>query len=233
MSKSIHQWRDRAILLHLATYNAGLSIALSKLFFEGESAGHILQRLAGQGLLEVHRQALPGRITYATLTARGLAEVSGESGRKRLAPLGPAALDQAIAISFYCNCTPVRRFRLSRRELLPLLVQATPPDNAPHIVTDEEGDPCLLRVYHATSPLSTCLKYLTQLADRLLRTPELGARIAGRDYGLLVLGPTDRACTALQRALQQTGLDRELLVRVALGPTAETLKDALGKQAST
>ena len=109
--------RDTAILHHVGLYGVGLTTTVGELFFKPTgNGGHVLKRLAEEGFLELFQRALPGGISYCRLSSRGCAAV--QAPKERSEPLGPSALDQAIAISYWCCLAgPARRYRVESKEV--------------------------------------------------------------------------------------------------------------------
>ena len=144
--------RDLAVLRHVGLYRIGLYPILSHLFFggSGPACGIAIKRLAEtrgkrRALVELHSRALPGKLSYATLRPAGCAEVGVSA--KRANPLGTAALNLAIGVSYFCCRGEHRRHRVERAELRRFFSDATPPENVLHVATDELGWPAVLRVY--------------------------------------------------------------------------------------
>ncbi|QDV74551.1 hypothetical protein [Botrimarina mediterranea] len=148
--------RDRAMLRATLRYQVLVAAMASAKFLEGKQAGHVLRRFEAKGWLQLETAAIPGGVTYATLTAVGAREV-GVTYRPR--PLGAARLDAALAVAGFCLLdagNAKSRTRLTPQEVNRL--DAGLAANVPHVLTDEfaaagGGEPSLvvLRVLLASS----------------------------------------------------------------------------------
>ena len=113
-----YERRDRAFLAHVALYRCGLYQSLSKVLFgeSGKPIGTIASKLARceTPLVSINERSIPGGHNALTITPAGcrfLANVPAKRGAK---PLQGAALDEAIAISFFCCLDTTRRYRIER-----------------------------------------------------------------------------------------------------------------------
>ena len=166
----------------------------------------------------------PHRDSYVQLTAAGC-RLLGLS-QKRSEPFGTAALTQHVAISFFCAVG--RHVRLTPDEAATYLGQAARA-NVPHVLANVDGHFALLRVYHAVSPPSVCVKHLLLLAADLRANSHVGRNVKEREYGLAVLAPSPKELTALRKAIDRASLQDDVLMVTGLGPTPATLVDALKK----
>ncbi len=224
--------RDLALLRHMGLYRVGLYPVLSHLFFggSGPACGAAIKRLAEAkgkrpALVELHSRALPGKLSYATLRPPGctLAAVSA----RRVNPLGTAALNLAIGLSYFCCRGDHRRHRVERAELRRFLGDAAPPENVFHLATDELGWPAVLRVYQVARNVETVVRAIRKDLADASRDAELGSWITAGDYGAAVLVPWPDKVPRVRDTLQRAGVMDEAPVVVGTGPTAETLHAAL------
>lgn len=224
--------RDLALLRHIGLYRVGLYPVLSHLFFggSGPACGVAIKRLAEtkgkrRPLVQLHSRALPGKLSYATLRPAGCTEVGVSS--KRANPLGTAALNLAIGLSYFgCRGTH-RRHRVERAEMRRFFGDATPPENVFHVATDELGWPSVLRVYQIGPNVEAVIRAIRKDLAEAGRQPEMGAWIAAGDYGVAILVPWPNKVPRVRETLGRSGLLDEAPVVVGTGPTAETLHSAL------
>ena len=60
--------RDDQILRHIGRYHLSIRGAIEKLFFNGGSSDHVMQRLLKDGRLQVVKGAIPGGLSYYQLS---------------------------------------------------------------------------------------------------------------------------------------------------------------------
>jgi hypothetical protein len=228
--------RDAAVLHHTALYRVIISAIAAKLFFtDSANASCVFNRLSesaphaadAKPLLQYHKKALPHGYSYAQLTAAGCRSLGVSAALAK--PLTKPSLDSAIAISYACAFGTVEYHRVKRNELLPLLGDATPAENVPHIVTPQspDGMPAIFRVYHAFAAAQTCITHLRGLAAKLQQSRELLPWLRARTYGIAVLAPTREAKAPLSTLIARSGILKSVLVVVEHGPTTDTLHEAM------
>jgi hypothetical protein len=228
---------DRLILSFTARYAAVPYCVLEKLI--GRSCGQAVKKLSEpiaydtryMPMLKRHVKALGtgGRKhSYVQLSAAGCRKFG--VSEKRAEPFGTAALNLHLAISYFCVLGEHRRHRVMREELFSHLGDDTPRANVPHVLATKEEleHPAILRVYHALSPIGTCIKHLQSLVTDLKRKPLLSRWVSDRDYGLAVLCTTRANLKAMQAAISKSGLEKQICIVTDLGPTAETISHILG-----
>lgn len=230
-----HADRNERAARFIAEYRAVPYCVLDTLFFDGKTCGNALSRLSKSDpndparvpLVHVHRNSLPGRLSYATPTAAGC-RAFGVS-EKRAEPPGTAALNLCLGISFFCAMDTQLRFRITRSDVVPLLGKAAPRDNVPHVIMalDEPRRYALLRVYQAVSDVHRCEKHLRRLAGQLIGIPTFAPLVKNGEYALAMLAATPSALRAIEKMLTQSGLSQQLTIVCGLGPTAETLGECL------
>jgi len=92
--------RDKAVLRHVSLYGLGLPAVVSRVFFGGKQAGHVLTRFAtDSGPLVGYPRSLPGGLSYYRLSTKGVSLLS--VSKDKAEPLGESALDMAIGIVFF------------------------------------------------------------------------------------------------------------------------------------
>lgn len=230
-----HVERNERLVRYVCEHVAAPYCVLDQLFFAGKSCGNAIIRLAQSELydptavacLQPHRHAYKGRLSYVQPTAVAC-RMHGVS-EKRSEPLGAAALNLHTGINYFCAMGMNLRHRVTRRELLPLLGKSAPRENVQHVLATpaEIGHYAILRVYHAVSDVRKSLRHLERLAEEISGHPTLGQLVTTREYGLAVLATTPRNLPAMRAALDEVRFDAKILVVCDLGPTAETLCEAV------
>lgn len=221
--------RDRAMLCAILRYQVLVGAMASAQFLNGKEAGHVLRRFAAKGWLELETAAIPGGVTYATLTAAGGREI-GVTHRVR--PMSAARLDAALAVGGFClldaDC-PTGRVRLTAQEIN--RIDAGLAANVPHVLTDEfvgddEDNPSavLLRVVVAATgkPKVVCEK-VAEVFRKAVANPKCRPFVTSGDLGIAILGHTPQRVAQLKDAI---GRDKRFAgerVFVGLGPTSESL----------
>jgi hypothetical protein len=222
--------RDLAILRHVALYRVGLYATISKLFFDGKAAGHILKKLDEElGLIEVHRRAI-GKLSYVTLRAKGAALLGCPKERGRVEA---SALDLALGLSLYCCMGSVRRYRLEHAELKSVFESgskghlALPPQNVAHVAVQEGAQPKVLRVYQSQTSVENSLVQLRTHLERAASSAALKPYVLSGDYGFLCLGTHPEKVGALKAAAADTRLESDGAFSFGLGPDQSTVNEAL------
>ncbi|QEG36216.1 hypothetical protein [Bythopirellula goksoeyrii] len=217
--------RDLAVLRHVYRNGVALNATVSESLFGGKEAGHVFRRFGDRNWLNVQGMDLPGGLSYATLTAAGGKEIGREIKPKQP---GPVALDAAIAVAYYCLLEKPgsRRYRLLPEEMKTL--KAGLAANVPHIVTEEFGEPVVLRVFQATTgkPAAVRNKALS-FFERALADKRQAAWVRSGQLGLVLLGHTPERVAQLEKSLAADARFGGYKVQVGLGPTAETLARCL------
>jgi hypothetical protein len=217
--------RDRAILDFTSRYGLSLYPTLSRIFCADKSPGNAIRKLELAGFVQSHQRALPGRLSYVRLTQAGCAKLGVPKERSR--PLGASAIDLNIAVQCFCCLAAVRRHKLERAETKQFFGADTPPANVVHVASEDFGYPAILRVFHAIADIARVQKAIREIADQIRGSKKLREWAEAGDYGLLVLCPTTQMQTAVSDAVQRLSLPPELRLLVELGPTAQTLAQAL------
>ncbi len=217
--------RDLAALRHVFRYGLGLNPTLSGALLGGKEAGHVLRRFGDKNWLTMHKAALPGGITYGTLTAIGAKEIGRQFKPK---PLGAVALDTALSVAYYCTLSDplTRRYRLMPEELKSLSLGLAV--NVPHVVTEEFGEPVVLRIQNATTgKMAAVRKKAAEFLERASTDKRMAPWIRTKDLGLVLLGQTPERVQQLEQAVAADESLTNYRVTVGLGPTAETLAKCL------
>ncbi|QDV73659.1 hypothetical protein [Botrimarina mediterranea] len=225
--------RDLAVLRHVLRYQAAVAATVSKRFLEGKQAGHVLRRYEAKGWITLQTAAIPGGVSYATLTPAGGREI-GVTVRPKA--MSGAGLDAAMAVACFCvleAAEGVRRTRLKPQEVNEL--DGGFAANTPHLVTDEFDDGkeevpriVLLRVLVAASGKP---KTIRDKADEVFRKTLANAKVRpwvqSQDFGLAVVGHTPERVEQLQDAFDGDRRFDGRRVVIGLGPTTATLAKVL------
>jgi len=217
--------RDLAVLRNAYRYGIVMNATVSAAILAGKEAGHVLRRFGDRNWLSMHSAAIPGGVSYGTLTAQGGKEIGVQLKPK---PLGAVALDTALAVAYYCTVAggTVRRYRLLGAEVRK--IAAALPVNVPHVVTEELAEPVVLRVQQAaTGKMSAVRTKALSTLEKLAAETSCASLIRSRLLGLVVLGHTPERVNQLQKAVNSDSLLSDYRVVVGLGPTAETLAKCL------
>lgn len=217
-----YRLRDLAALRLIHRHGVGINATVSAALLEGKEAGHVLRRFESRNWVELHAGALPGGITYVTLTPAGGKEIGLELKPKSL---GAVALDLALGSAFYC-C--LDQPQAGRQRLLPTEVAARAPmlpANIPHVLTREFGDsPAVLRVQAAaTGKPSGVVKKAVDVVQRWRRDERTAPLLRSRALGIALLCPTRERVAQIQTKVVADERLAGVPISVGLGPTAATL----------
>lgn len=214
--------RDRAILRFVWRYEAAVAAMVSERFLEGKQAGHVLRRFEARGWVALESAAIPGGISYVTITAAGGREIGVAVKPK---PMSAVRLDAALAVSGFCVLEEGCGGRRSR--LLPAEVNELKggfPANAPHVLTTDFGEPAVLRVLMASSGKPRAVLDKAALAfDKALSSDKGHAWIESLDYGCALLAHTPERLQQLKAAASNDARFEGRRLVIGLGPTSETL----------
>lgn len=217
--------RDLAVLRFAFRFGVVVNATLSQTILVGKEAGNVMRRFGDRNWLSLHTAAIPGGITYGTITAQGAKEI-GKSLKPK--PLGTVALDTYLAVSYYCTLADagVRRYRLSRAEIRALDLRLA--TNVPHVVSKEFEAPCVLRVQMAAAGKpATIRQKVVERFEQWTADKRTAAWVLAQDLGVLLLGHTPDRVNQLKQVI---GSEKRLAgyhVVVGLGPTSETLASTL------
>ncbi|MFA6043745.1 MAG: hypothetical protein WC718_02065 [Phycisphaerales bacterium] len=210
-----HQ-RDERILAHIGLYRLTFRRVLSVLFFDGRTAGNIVQRLCAEGRIQA-RGGLPQRLFYYQLT---LAEASRRGlpvARSR--PPKPQAFHAHLAILWHCCMSPAhrQRRRLERHELEKLFGNRVP--GGPHLI--EAGPtPRVFRVQVVGpgTPARSAVRALRRRVEYVRRRPELRAWVHNRQYAFLLLTDTPGRCARIAEIAKRHAIPSRAQVEFAHVP---------------
>ena len=172
----------------------------------------------------MQKAALPGGITYGTLTASGAKEIGRQLKPK---PLGAVALDTALSVAYYCTLSdPLRRYRLLPEEIKTICSGLAV--NVPHVVTSEFGEPVVPRIQNATTgKMAAVRKKAAEFLDKASTDKRTAPWIRTKDLGLVLLGQTPERVQQLEQAIAADDTFANYRITAGLGPTAATLAKCL------
>jgi len=194
----------------------------------GRPAGDYARRLAERGRLVIHSRVLPGGRNLITL-ARKAARDHGLPEDRAVMPR-ENALDDLVARLVFCylSLDQKRRYPLEPGEAASLL-GAKLPNNVAHVLTDESGEPMLLRLYRCTS--STPARVVTTLRSYIADAARKWRTwLTDGDYGFAVLCPTDAARRSVDAAVRRSALLDEARIFVFEAPDGEHLNSYLRRR---
>jgi hypothetical protein len=219
--------RDHDILDHLGLYRLSLRAIIARLFFAGGNPGNVIHRLRDRG--EIVERRLAGRLNYY--------QISAKAARARGLPLKRArpfsnrnqAFHTHLAALWFCCIGTTRRIRLERKDL----VQLFPGEIAegplpPHCL--ERGTSYRLYRLFVVAPDSDT----THLAGRLhrylegmLKRPQMGEWIRGRQYGFAILATNEEKLRSIDASLANEGLKPLVHAHLAVTPDQNTIVRAI------
>lgn len=214
-----YRQRDRAILCQVGLYGVGITESVTATIGGGKNLGHIIRRMADGGDLTLHSRALEGGVSYFQLTDKACERIGVPVERSK--PLGPQALDKALAVLTWSTLSTVRRYKIERTMLRTLLPQVRIPTNQVHCVSDEHGRRTVWRVMLVQGKHESALKTLQQ--EVLSPTGELQSAIAAHQYGFVLLLDSIVKLKVVEAAVERTGIRDATLARVEMSTSAKSL----------
>lgn len=228
--------RDQKVINHIGLYRLTLRAVVTEQGFDGSetACGNVIQRLLDDGRIQ-SIEGLPNGFHYYQLTkkeaiAQGLPE-------NRAQPLGPRALNEALAIVWFCCMGRRTRHRLESRQIQALLGQSF---QTPHCVEKGAGKE-MNRVYRifapgpATKP-AYVVNQVAKLIDEVMSlSPAPKARYGPADmmrertYAVAVLADTESRREKLHEMIKARELMELAHVIVELAPSPETLSEAINR----
>jgi hypothetical protein len=173
-----------------------------------------------------------GSVSAITATPDGLAHIG--LSRDRGANTSQAALAQKLPVSWFCLADPNNpRELLSSEEASEALGCDELSNNVAFVVSPERFDQhIILRVYVSTTDVSQTIQQVRSIQEELLEDSALAQSLAAGKLGIAVLCETPEKVSSVRDAVHRRSGRREPLseqfrIQVALGPSPETMADAL------
>lgn len=220
--------RDELILRHIGKYGLTIRAVLEKLFFEGGTCDHVVNRLVRERRI-VAVPGIPGGIAHYRLTltearSRGVPE-------HRARPKKGAALRQAIQLLHFCCFADPARNKLERRQVAEHFGNG-PGSGKPHCAESNDEKAVVYRVY-APGPNSRndyLLKAIRSDIEKGLERPQLRAWIEAKAFAVAILVETPERRDRVKRLISKTG-PYPIWIQVEVVPGLTTLAAALRQKA--
>ena len=208
--------RDDQILKHLGKYGLSIRAVIEKLFCNGATCDHVVNRLIREGRV-VSDASIPGGLCYYRLSLSEARARSVPEHRSR--PKKGAALRLALQVLWFCCMTDKKRNRPERRKVATTFGNGQG-SGKPHCAEAEGENSIVYRIY-APGPNSRddyMLKSLVSDYEKALEHPEIRGWIESRAFGFAVLVETPQRAERLKRMINRIGpRDARVLVEVVPG----------------
>lgn len=221
--------RDAGHVGFVGTYGTVTFAEISAVRFGRKSVGQIMKKLDEEfGLLRVRRKAI-GKLSLVSLRPKGARLVGLPVERCNLTG---SAIDLALGIGFACIFGKHRRHRVEVKDLKKVFggaqsSGALPAANVAHIVTGEDGEPAILRVYQCQTGVEKGIQQLRAQFEKAVANETLRAAVHSRQYGFACLGTNPQKVEALHAAAKRADLHQDGLFKFFLGPDQSTIQEAL------
>ena len=208
--------RDEKILKHIGKHALSIRAVIERLFFEGATCDHVINRLIKENRI-VSDAGIPGGVCYYRLS---LSEARARSiPDHRARPKKGAALRQALQILWFCCMSEKKRNRLERKKVAETFGNGTG-SGKPHCAEAEQENSIVYRIY-APGPNSRddyMLKSIRSDYERGLERPEIRSWLEDRAFGFAVLVETAERKERLKKLISKTGpRDVRIVVEVVPG----------------
>ncbi len=185
------QERDERILKHIGRYGLSIRAVIEKLFFDGATCDHVINRLLKEKRI-FSSPSIPGGLCYYHLSlsearACGLPE-------HRARPKKGAALRQALQVLLFCCMSKTDRHLLGRKRVGETFGNGNG-SGKPHCA-EVEGDQSMVYRIYAPGPNSRddyLLKCLKSDTGKGMQRPQLQAWIEAYSFAFAVLVENSRA----------------------------------------
>lgn len=211
--------RDIAILRMVGTYHVAVTDAVSQVIGGGSNLGHVVRRLADDGLLQLFSRKLPGGVSYVQLSERGAERIGVPKHRAR--PLGSSALDSPLALMTWCCLSSARRYRIAVSEAKEVIPDLSISKNQAYCVSTEAGKHVLSRVRLVQGGSREVIQSLTnEISDA---SGCLRDAFASRQFQHVLLVDSEAQRKSLDAGVIRSGLRDLSCVRVELAATSRTV----------
>lgn len=221
--------RDTKLLWCLRVYRLVIYRVFSLLFFggPGKSCGHVVKRLSDAGLVEIHKRGFPGGVTWVCLTAKGARE-TGLRNRPDVSGSSIATYTQTL---LFCTNSDsgIRRHLLETSEVNEVSPKGVFASNVHVVLTEEFGEPAILRCFHARGSVKSVVKALQSLVEGLAAKPGMARAMQLGQVGIAVLCPTQAVRNAVRREVKPSSLPCKHIV-IEWAPDSGHLAEYLKQQ---
>jgi hypothetical protein len=218
------QERDERILKHIGKYGLSIRAVIERLFFDGATCDHVINRLIKENRI-ASDAGIPGGICYYRLT---LSEARSRAvPEHRARPKKGVALRQALQVLWFCCMSGKKRNRIERKQVGKNFGNGKG-SGKPHCAEVDGESSTIYRLY-APGPNSRddyLLKGLRVDYEVALAVPELRAWIEDRVFGFAVLVETPERGEKLKRLIKKHG-PSNVMILVEVVPGLSTLARAL------
>ncbi len=195
--------RDEKILKHIGKYGVSIRAVIEKLFFDGASCDHVINRLLKEKRI-VGEASIPGGLCYYHLA---LSEARARSvPEHRTRPKKGAALRQALQVLWFCCMAEKKRSRLERKKVGETFGDCVG-SGKPHCA-EVDGERSIVYRIYAPGPHSRddyVLKSIRIDYEKALESPAMHAWIESQAFGFAILVETTERKERLRRLISRTG----------------------------
>jgi hypothetical protein len=195
--------RDEKILKHIGKYGLSIRPVIEKLFLDGATCDHVVNRLVKEKRI-VSAAGIPGGLCYYRLS---LSEARARCvPEHRARPKKGAALRQALQVLWFCCMSDKNRNRLERKKVGEMFGNGNG-SGKPHCAEVDAEHSIVYRVY-APGPNSRddyLLKCIRSDYERGIERPELRGWMEARSFAFAVLVETTARKERLKRLISKTG----------------------------
>ncbi len=218
--------RDDKILTHVGKHGVSLRAAIEKLFFDGATCDHVINRLIKEGRV-VSEAGIPGGLCYYRLSVTEARARRVPDHRAR--PKKGGALRQSLQVLWFCDMSDKKRVRLERKQVADEFGNGRG-SGKPHCAESDQGKLIVYRVY-APGPNSRdeyLLKSIHGDYDEAMNRSELRGWIENEAFGFALLVETPERKERLRRLISKAG-PRDVRIIVEVVPGLSNISAAIRK----
>lgn len=219
--------RDGLILNHIGRYTLSIRAVIERLFFDGKSCDHVINRLQEEDRIQAI--SLPGNLSAYQLTLKeGRARGLEYRGRARVTP---TTLRWQLSTLWFCCMTGYRRKRLLEREAKAVLeIPEIQRLNTPHVLHRDEDESTIYRLHvpEGGASLDDFIARLERLCFKVGQNDPVLAPWAERGtYQFAILSETVLRQEMLKEELEPKQADLPVKLYFETVPPYDGLADAL------
>ncbi len=208
--------RDDKILKHIGKHSLSIRAVIERLFFDGATCDHVINRLLKEGRI-VSEPGIPGGLCYYRLSLSEARARSVPEHRSR--PKKGAALRHSLQVLWFCCMSDKIRTRLERTQIASEFGSGRG-SGKPHCAESHQKKLIVYRV-HAPGPNSRdeyLMKTIQGDYEEAKKRPELWGWMETRSFGFAVLVETPERKERLRRLINKRGpSDIRIIVEVVPG----------------